>query len=237
MIVGLCGAAGSGKDTVADFMVKNHGFVKIAFADPLKRICKEVFDFSDEQLWGPSEMRNAPDDRYPRGFIDAGHMLTEEALKEFPDGKVPQYLTPRYALQQLGTEWGRGCYENVWIGYAMRVANEVLKSPLYTYSQRAGLLDLKKYPLGSGYSSVVKGVVISDVRFQNEIDAIHKASGKVVRLVRPRLGLTGAASMHASESEQRDIPDEVFDHHLINKAHDLALLEACVAGLVETILL
>lgn len=36
MIVGLTGYARSGKDTIADFLVKEHGFKKIAFADPLR---------------------------------------------------------------------------------------------------------------------------------------------------------------------------------------------------------
>jgi len=48
MIIGVAGNAGSGKDTVADHLVKHHGFVKVALADPLKRICREVFDFSEE---------------------------------------------------------------------------------------------------------------------------------------------------------------------------------------------
>ena len=45
-IIGVCGQAGAGKDTIADFLVKDHKFVKLSFADPLKRICHDVFDFS-----------------------------------------------------------------------------------------------------------------------------------------------------------------------------------------------
>lgn len=32
MLVGICGQAGSGKDTVADFLCQHHSFVKVAFA-------------------------------------------------------------------------------------------------------------------------------------------------------------------------------------------------------------
>lgn len=35
-IIGLTGAAGSGKDTVADYLVSRHGFTKLAFASGLK---------------------------------------------------------------------------------------------------------------------------------------------------------------------------------------------------------
>lgn len=72
----LTGAAGSGKDTVASFLVKNHEAVAIAQADPMKRLAKIIFGFTDDQLWGPSESRNAVDERYviPEGtqFLDPG---------------------------------------------------------------------------------------------------------------------------------------------------------------------
>lgn len=63
-IIGISGKAGSGKDTVADYLVANHGFVRMALADEMKRFAKQVFDFSDQQLWGPSFERNAVDSRY-----------------------------------------------------------------------------------------------------------------------------------------------------------------------------
>lgn len=64
MIIGIAGAAGSGKDTVADFIGKYNNSICIAQADPMKRFARDVFGFTEEQLWGPSECRNAPDARY-----------------------------------------------------------------------------------------------------------------------------------------------------------------------------
>ena len=32
---------------------------------------------------------------------------------------------PRFALQTLGTEWGR-CYENTWVDYGIRMAQKIL---------------------------------------------------------------------------------------------------------------
>lgn len=38
MIIGLAGYAGSGKDSVAEYLVSNHGFDRVAFADPIKNV-------------------------------------------------------------------------------------------------------------------------------------------------------------------------------------------------------
>lgn len=244
MIIGLCGEASAGKDTCADFLVRNHGFVKVALADPLKRIVRQVYDFSDEQLWGPSEKRNEPDKRYLREYVRVGHMLTEEALKEFPDGKVPQYLTPRFALQTLGTEWGRTCYNNTWVDLAIRTAKTLLheKSRFdcrWGYDQKTGLHK-------STILNPHEGVVFSDVRFRNEIDAIHAAGGKVVRLVRvvrkKGQGKDAAWRGHQSEAEMRSLSDDLFDFSLVNNTAigdedpaTLQLLEVAVSGLYDAL--
>ena len=52
MIIGLSGKKRVGKDTIADHLVKRHGFIKYSFADPIKDIAKVLFSFSDEQLYG-----------------------------------------------------------------------------------------------------------------------------------------------------------------------------------------
>lgn len=227
MIVGISGVAGSGKGTAADFLVRNHGFVKVALADPIKRTVQDVFGFTEWQLWGPSEARNAPDTRYPRKHGPFSQMsfscpccrVDFNPMVE-PEDWPQCYLTPRYALQQLGTEWARNCYQNVWIEYALRVA-EKLAAGGYAYTATSGL----RINLDLGEASVV----VPDLRFKNEVDAFRKAGAKLVRIVRPGAGIAG---QHVSETEQESIPDSAFDAVIVNDG-TLEELELKVRAFVQ----
>lgn len=111
MIIGLSGLKGSGKDTVAAHLVKEHGFERRAFADPLKRSCGALLDIpfheierykNDETvtitLSGPSRGDNVP-----------------KEVKSF---------TFRQFLQRYGTEAHRDIPEfgtNIWLDQTLPV--------------------------------------------------------------------------------------------------------------------
>ncbi len=249
-IVGITGQAGSGKDTVADRLVEEHGYVKIALADPIKRLGREVFGFTDQQLWGPSEFRNARDERYdyfcsvrPGGakFVpstqlsrvaaecDPGWLAAAQALqacaKEWLDTVLPgadvqslfdwfsalgnnhARLSPRVMLQHLGTEWGREVAdENIWVNCMLRTAEQVLDG--HEYDRRVGITG------PAPAAGVPTGVLVSDVRFRNELDAIRKAGGKLIRVIRAETddkSLKTGIEGHASEAEQRSFKSSDFD--------------------------
>jgi hypothetical protein len=63
-IIGLAGVSGAGKDTAGDYLVRCHGYTRIAIADPLKRWVRDIFGLTDAQLWG--DERNVPDPRLGR---------------------------------------------------------------------------------------------------------------------------------------------------------------------------
>lgn len=219
MIIGISGLAGSGKDTCADFLVRDHNFVKVSFADPMKRICMDVYGFSFDQLWGPSAARNAHDTRLPREHgpfnkdgvcaccsIDFGPGYSlDEVIKR--KTQHPCYLTPRFALQQLGSEWGRACREDTWVEYALTVATKLSQEGGYNYSAMGGL----SHDWRPGDKNWKTHVVIPDVRFENELIGLDVVGALTIRVVRPNAGLGGAAGAHRSEREQSGILDSRFD--------------------------
>ncbi len=229
MIVGIVGRSidptgamcslGAGKDTVADTLVSAHRFQKIGMADPLKRFCQEVYGFTYEQLWGPSEFRNKPDERYPREHTFA-RIEDEESsylaceccgvrMRQHVNGKGKQcYLTTRYALKTLGTEWGRNCWAGTWIKKGVDIAQELLEDAQHTmYTPQEGLVSTTEltstgeWERDDAPQHDTEGVVFSDVRFKNEVRHIREAGGKLLLVLRKVDKVAASAKDMAHQSE------------------------------------
>jgi hypothetical protein len=230
----------------------------VALADPLKRIARDVYAFTDTQLWGPSAERNKPDERYPREhtfpYNDMSLKLPADdreargramvcsccgwnggSLRRDGSEPPPCYLTPRYALQLLGTEWGRQCYPDTWAALCVRTAKRLLEST-FEDCKTPGFHPLYYTPAQGLYQGnnprQVEVVTVSDVRFLNEMRVIREAGGKIVRVRRPGAGLGGSAGLHPSEAEQAGIPDEDFDF-VVENTGSLADLKEEVRKLAQ----
>ena len=141
MIVGLVGPIGSGKGTIADILVDRHDFFKESFANSVKDACATIFGWNRAMLEGDT--------------------LESRAWREQPDiwwsQKLGRELSPRLALQLMGTEAGRDVFHpDLWVHTVMRRCEQ---APWNNY-------------------------VIADVRFPNEIKAIVDSGGKVIRVRR-----------------------------------------------------
>jgi hypothetical protein len=101
MIIGLCGFIGSGKDTVADYLVNFHEFRRESFASGLKDAVASVFGWDRTMLEGRTK-----EAREWREQVDP---WWAERL-DLPN------LTPRWILQYWGTEVCRkGFHDDIWI--------------------------------------------------------------------------------------------------------------------------
>ncbi len=101
MIIGISGFIGSGKDTVADYLIRFKGFQRMSYAGPLKDAVAAIFNWDRELLEG-----NTKHSREWRDQIDPW----------WADRLNIPHLTPRWVLQHWGTEVGRRAFhDDIWI--------------------------------------------------------------------------------------------------------------------------
>lgn len=87
MLLGMIGKAQSGKTTAAEVFVREGGFKRVRFADPIKKMVRQLLisaQIPEDQTWE---------------YLDGD--LREEPIP------VLNGVTARYLMQTLGTEWGR----------------------------------------------------------------------------------------------------------------------------------
>lgn len=129
-LLGISGRKGSGKSEAAKVLL-HAGWKRVKFADPLKNMLRVM----------------GLDDRHIEG-----------ELKELPCD-ILGGQTPRWAMQSLGTEWGRKMiYDDLWLNLAKREIALVL---------------------AQGHN-----VVVDDVRFENEAAMLRDLGGSVLEIRR-----------------------------------------------------
>ena len=107
--IGFTGKAGAGKDTAESFLL-SFGYKRLAFADPLKEICRDLFELSEEQLHG-----SLKDQEF------TGSSLIKDGI------------TPRKILQFFGTDIVRSQFGEIlndsgsfWI---RQVSKKIIQEP------------------------------------------------------------------------------------------------------------
>lgn len=139
MIIGLVGFIGSGKGTVADILTAKHEFVKESFANAVKDAVAPIFGWERKLLEG-----DTPESREWR-----------ETPDEWWSERLGWNISPRLALQLMGTEAGRNVFHrDLWVLSMVRRVDPT------------------------------KNYVIADVRFPNEVDVIRDQGGRVFRVRR-----------------------------------------------------
>ena len=143
-LIAFTGRAGAGKSTAAYYLSEGRGFTRMRIAGPLKAMLRAIGLAARE--------------------IDGD--LTERPCARL-NGR-----TPRYAMQTLGTEWGRALmHPDLWIDLFVSDVRERL--------------------------SLGENVVVDDLRFPNEEAIIRKLGGVIVHVYEQ----SGSPAVGAHESE------------------------------------
>jgi hypothetical protein len=152
--IALCGLAGSGKSTAAQYLVSGHRFKRLSYSAPIKRMLRSLLIEAGA------------------GFMEAVEM-TDGKLKELPSPFLCGH-SPRYAMQTLGTEFGRDIIgPDIW--------------------RRILLNKVRKH---SG------PVVVDDARFGDEIADLRQAGFLIVRIERGDSKSDSPHRSHSSEKQK-----------------------------------
>ena len=111
-LIGICGNKRNGKDTVADYLTEKYEFYKYELASPIKDVCRVIFDFSEEQLYGNE--KEIVDERWgttPRKLLQIiGTELFQEDIHkymkegEFNIGRKIWVLKFKHWLEDINKE-------------------------------------------------------------------------------------------------------------------------------------
>jgi len=144
-IISVSGLIGSGKDTFADFLVSDCGYRRESFAGTLKDAVAAIFGWDREMLEGKTITARANRETVDKWWAERLNM---------------PHLTPRWILQQFGTDVFRQHFHtDIWVA-----------------SLERKLMSLKD-----------EKIVISDARFINELDILKAAGAKTVWVRRGQL--------------------------------------------------
>jgi hypothetical protein len=100
MIIGVCGFIGSGKDTIADYLVNIHEYRRESFANTLKDAVSAVFGWDRTMLEGRTKQARE----------------WREQVDPWWSKRLDRAITPRWILQYWGTEvCRRGFHDDIWI--------------------------------------------------------------------------------------------------------------------------
>ena len=190
-LLALDGLAGSGKDAIADGLVRSHGFTKVPFALPMKEMFARVFELPKYNF----DVRALKDAPLSKPVVLTRDNLTKLLLELEQRGiEVPPeaYLrcfsfegtvldSPRKIMQIVATDVVRNCVDNLaWV-------------KLWDDEQRKH-----------------EKVIAPDARFSDEKEYVRKIHGKV--LLVKRSGVEAMA--HVSENDKW--PDDRYDAIISN---------------------
>ena len=170
IIFPISGQKRAGKDTISDYIKGQVMASRVSFADPVRDVCRAYFGWTEEWLLG----------------------------KHKEDVDPYWGISPRQAMQYLGTEVGRvGIAENYPEFKSVTGDSIWIKSAKKNIRVKAS----KEYI--SNYGKI-RAFIIPDMRFLNEYDAMKEMENEGYKVITIGVRRDGLPSdSHASETEIR----------------------------------
>lgn len=252
LLLGLMGAAGVGKDTVADAIHQELilSTVRLALADPMKELLSLVFEIPCDTLWGASSRRSDPlwDQSTPSAWIDSRGRLGRYGAP-WVKSVLPYKDAEKVYLSLC--EWYSDIQERCTQGTASSPP-EVLTTRLLlqTLGNDWGrgqdedmwidytLRRAKGHMRPHGGARNLGAIIISDVRYPNEAERI-RAEGGILCLIEGPARTTGMAQdvlqVHPSEQVTYNPTLRSYAHCVIDNSGSRERLQGLVKRVVNSV--
>ena len=248
-VLGFMGESGSGKDFCSQWVIDNKDFCKVSFADPIKRFCKQVFGFSDEQLWGEPESRaveiipgnpdatpstSFPNDQYwdyarrdlehfVHDWVNTLSLTVEEKADYIPvvDSWFEECRKRAFENKE-GIISARVALQLLGTEYGRHFKDTIWLDTLYEKTAdwiKQGF-DYNRVDGVVDYRAEYKGIIVNDHRFINELKGSQAMGGYVIKLI--RLANEGKAN-EAEEAGIKGHASEAEQRTISEGDYDLVL--------------
>lgn len=245
-VIAISGWKRSGKDTIAGQLIQEHGFKRVAFADPLKDSVAKEYGIPREHCDDPAfkeapilHLPLNPKDAFGR---DAAKLIYKECRTE--DGKIPF----EYFIDPSGTFLGVVNYSTAftereqlgqlyWTPRALCILkgsiNRMVRSDYWVKAAIDSIKDSAATgtlngQTGTFYKEGNGNFVISDLRYKSELNQLREAFGKNLVTVR----VNRFDDCNSQDASERDLDNGIFDITIENRG-TLEQLLAKVKELVK----
>lgn len=206
MIISISGKAGSGKDTVG------------------KIIQHLTSEWQDDEF-KDSDMLSLRSDWQIKKYSDklkdivciligcTREQLEDQEFKETPLGEEWDNVTPRYLLQNIGTEiFRQHLHPDIWVN--------ALYSEYISEGERLGFTEYDARDIKDGFAKKPNWI-ITDSRFPNDVKRTREMGGVLIRVNRAEC--EGRENEHASETALDDFDE--WDYVIENNGTIEELIE------------
>ena len=211
-VIALSGWKQSGKDTAADYLIKEHGFLRFGFADILKDMVAEQYNIPRESLDKP-ELKEQPLFQYPVNPQDdfscmIAKFLVKEFATKFGNGEIGKQTS------QFSEPWQH--FDLFWTPRALAILEGSVKRSVtsqYWVQQVINQINNLKTPSKLIDGEAKGNFVITDLRYRSEVAQLEEAFGENLQVVR----ISRFDSSPSSDPSERDLDDYKFSNIIENK--------------------
>lgn len=226
MILALSAWKGSGKDTLAKFLIENKGFRRIAFADVLKDMVAEQYGIPRSYLDIPEKKEQPVLSLQVNPQDDFSRMIAEYLVKEFAsaDGKKPSKFG--YANMKFVGFFNKGqISDGLVLDEYPLVEGPSVTAPVFWTPRALAILEgsvkrsvNSKYWVQRALGSIKPGenVVITDMRYKSELAQVQEFSHSIQNEMKS-IRINRFDSSPSTDPSERDLDNAAFDLTLENK--------------------